>query len=59
MKRYIHSMEENEFIKLKKGDKVLVECTVESVFPDSGIVFVTTRDCDEGFDAYIDELKLR
>ena len=42
---------------LKKGNKILVECTVEAVFPKAGLVMVTTRDCDEGFDAYIDEIK--
>lgn len=42
---------------LKKGDKIIVECTVEAVFVDSGMVMVTTRDCDKGFDAYVDEIK--
>ena len=42
--------------KLKKGDTVLVKCTVESVFADSGMVLVTTRDCNNGFDAYEDEI---
>lgn len=43
--------------KLKIGDKILVECTVNAVFPNSGIVMVTTYDCDEGFDAYPYEIK--
>ena len=43
--------------ELKKGDKILVECTVEAVFVNGGMVMVTTRDCDEGFDAYVDEIK--
>lgn len=43
--------------KLKIGDKILVECTVNAVFPNSGIVIVTTYDCDEGFDAYLYEIK--
>lgn len=47
---------EQEMLKLKRGDKVLVECTVESVFTKGGMVMVTTRDCDEGFDAYEDEV---
>lgn len=42
--------------KLKKSDTVLVKCTVEAVFADSGMVLVTTRDCDNGFDAYEDEV---
>lgn len=42
--------------KLKKGDTVLVKCTVESVFVNSGMVLVTTRDCNDGFDAYEDEI---
>lgn len=41
---------------LKKGDYVLVKCKVESVFVDSGLVMVSSKDCDEGFDAYIDEI---
>ena len=40
-----------------KGDKVLVECTVEAVFVQSGMAMVKTRDCDNGFDAYVDEIK--
>lgn len=47
---------EQEIMKLKRGDKVLVECTVEAVFVKSGMVMVTTRDCDKGFDAYEDEV---
>ena len=43
--------------ELRHGDKILVECTVEAVFVKSGMVMVTTRDCDKGFDAYIDEIK--
>ena len=50
-------MEMEDLHKLKKGDKVLVECTVEAVFVQSGMVMVTTRDCDNGFDAYVDEIK--
>ena len=49
-------MEMEDLYKLKKGDKVLVECTVEAVFVQSGMVMVTTRDCDNGFDAYVDEI---
>ncbi len=41
---------------LKKGDYILVKCKVEAVFVDGGMVMVTTKDCDEGFDAYIDEI---
>lgn len=47
---------EKELYQLKRGDKVLVECTVEAVFVKSGMVMVTTRDCDKGFDAYEDEV---
>ena len=47
---------EKEMMKIKRGDKVLVECTVEAVFVKSGMVMVTTRDCDKGFDAYEDEV---
>ena len=50
-------MEMEDLYKLKKGDKVLVECTVEAVFVQSGMVTVTTRDCDVGFDVYVDEIK--
>ena len=42
---------------IKKGDYVLVKCKVEEVFIDSGMVMVTTKDCDAGFDAYIDEIE--
>ncbi len=49
-------MDINEIKYLKPGDKVLVECTVEAVFTMSGMVMVTTRDCDKGFDAYCDEV---
>lgn len=42
---------------LKPGDKVLVECTVQAVFANSKMVMVTTRDCTEGFDAYVDEIQ--
>lgn len=41
---------------LKKGDYVFVKCKVEAVFVDGGMVMVTTKDCDTGFDAYIDEI---
>lgn len=41
---------------LKKGDYVLVKCKVEAVFINGGMVMVTTKDCNEGFDAYIDEI---
>ena len=41
----------------KPGDKVLVECTVQAVFANGKMVMVTTRDCTEGFDAYIDEIQ--
>ena len=51
------NMEIEDLHKLKKGDKVLVECTVEAVFVQSGMVMVKTRDCDDGFDAYVDEIK--
>lgn len=50
-------MEMEDLYKLKKGDKVLVECTVEAVFVQSGMAMVKTRDCDNGFDAYVDEIK--
>lgn len=50
-------MEMEDLYKLKKGDKVLVECTVEAVFVQSGMAMVKTRDCDNGFDAYVDEVK--
>lgn len=50
-------MEMEDLYKLKKGDKILVKCTVEAVFVQSGMVMVTTRDCDNGFDAYVDEIK--
>lgn len=50
-------MEMENLYKLKHGDKVLVECTVKAVFVHSGLVAVTTRDCDDGFDAYVDEVK--
>ena len=42
-------MEMEDLHKLKKGDKVLVKCAVEAVFVQSGMVMVTTRDCDNGF----------
>ena len=41
---------------LKQGDIVLVKCKVEAIFTGSQIALVTTRDCDEGFDAYPDEI---
>ena len=47
---------EKDLYKLKRGDKVLVECTVEAVFVHGGMVMVSTRDCNEGFDAYMDEV---
>lgn len=50
-------MEMEDLYKLKKGDKVLVECTVETVFVQSGMAMVKTRDCDNWFDAYVDEIK--
>lgn len=50
-------MEMEDLYKLKKGDKVLIECTVEAVFVQSRMVMVTTKDCDVGFDAYVDEIK--
>ena len=50
-------MEMEDLYKLKKGYKVLVECTVEAVFVQSGMAMVKTRDCDNGFDAYVDEIK--
>lgn len=34
-----------------------VICKVEAVFAESGMVMVSTKDCDEGFDAYEDEIK--
>lgn len=53
----IDSEKMEDLYKVKKGDKVLAECTVETVFVQSGMVMVTTRDCDNGFDAYIGEIK--
>ena len=50
-------MKMEDLYKLKKGDKVLDECTVEAVFVQSGMAMVKTRDCDNGFDAYVDEIK--
>ena len=50
-------MKMEDLYKLKKGDKVLVECTVEAVFVQGGMVMVKTRDCDNGFDAYVYEIK--
>lgn len=50
-------MKMEDLCKLKKGDKVLVECTVEAVFVQSGIAIVKTRGCDNLFDAYVDEIK--
>lgn len=47
----------NNITKLKVGDTVLVKCKVEAVFINSQMVMVTTRDCDQGFDAYADELE--
>ena len=47
---------EQQMMTLRHGDKVLVECTVEAVFVKNGMVMVTTRDFDEGFDAYQDEI---
>ena len=41
-------MEMEDLYKLKKGDKILVKCTVEAVFVQSGMVMVTTRDCEMG-----------
>lgn len=31
--------------------------TVQAVFVQSGMAMVKTRDCDDGFDAYVDEIK--
>ena len=42
--------------ELKKGDIITVKCKVEAVFVDSGMVCVSTRDCEKGFDAYEDEI---
>ena len=42
---------------VKKGDYVLVKCRVDGVFSHSGMLSVTTRDCDNGFDAYLDEIE--
>jgi len=42
--------------KLKKGDTVYVACKVDAVFIGSGLIQVSTRDCDNGFDAYEDEV---
>ena len=41
---------------IKRGDTILVKCKVEAIFVDSQMVMVTTRDCDQGFDAYTDEI---
>ena len=41
---------------LKTGDTILVKCNVYHVFPKSQIVCVGTRDCNEGFDVYSDEI---
>lgn len=41
---------------LKQGDIVLVKCKVEAVFTGGQMALVTTRDCNEGFDAYPDEI---
>lgn len=41
---------------LKDGDIVLVKCKVVTVFTGSQMACVATRDCDEGFDAYPDEI---
>lgn len=49
-------MKREDLYNLKKGDKVLVECIVEAVFPMGGFTMVTTRDCEKGFDAYTDEI---
>ena len=49
-------MTKEELLNLKKGDTILVRCTVEAVFPESGMVQVSTRDCEDGFDAYADEI---
>lgn len=42
--------------KLKIGDTVYVACKVDAVFIGSGMIQVSTRDCDNGFDAYEDEV---
>lgn len=49
-------MKELDITKLKVGDTVYVRCKVEAVFANSGMVCVSTRDCDNGFDAYVDEI---
>ena len=40
-------MEMEDLYKLKKGDKVLVECTVEAVFVQSGMAMVKTREVEQ------------
>ena len=42
--------------KLKMGDIVYVACKVDAVFINGGMIQVSTRDCNEGFDAYEDEV---
>lgn len=42
---------------LKAGDIVLVKCKVEAVFTGGQMAMVTTRDCEKGFDAYVDEIE--
>lgn len=46
----------NDITELKAGDTILIKCKVEAVFPMSQMVMVSTRDCDQGFDAYSDEI---
>lgn len=43
-------------MKLKKSDTVYVACKVDAVFIKGGFIQVSTRDCDQGFDAYEDEV---
>ena len=46
-------MEMEDLYKLKKGDKVLVECTVEAVFVEIGMVIVYSRVCVYGVVGYV------
>ncbi len=50
-------MTKEELMALKPGDTVYVKCVVDSVFVESGLVQVCTKDCQEGFDAYAEELE--
>lgn len=49
-------MTREELSKLHENDYVLVKCRVEAVLVNSGMVCVSTRDCEDGFDAYMDEV---